>query len=209
MNRFLASRSRLLLRAVAAAGLISGVALGDATLAHARELAGHDLPEQTTVAGTPLALNGAGVRYKAVFKVYIASLYLPTRSAVVDDALSVQMPRRLSITMLREIDADELGKMFTRGLQDNLDRSAAARLTPAILRMSKVFSDRQRLKAGESFHIDWVPGTGMVLTINGQSAGEPFRDPAFFQALMRIWLGEKPADWQLKDALLGRSSDSS
>ncbi|MCB2038583.1 MAG: chalcone isomerase family protein, partial [Ottowia sp.] len=29
----------------------------------------------------------------------------------------------------------------------------------------------------------------------------------FFQALMRIWLGNKPADWQLKDALLGKAGN--
>ena len=72
------------------------------------------------------------------------------------------------------------------------------------MRMSQVFSDHKKLKAGESFQVDWVPGTGAVLTIKGQAVGEPFREPEFFQTLMRIWLGAKPADWKLKDALLGK-----
>jgi hypothetical protein len=45
-----------------------------------------------------------------------------------------------------------------------------------------------------------------VLTIKGKVEGEPFLEPEFFNALMRIWLGNKPADWQLKDALLGKTS---
>ncbi len=191
-------------RALGAALVALALAAGVATPVQARELAGQTLPELVTVAGTPLLLNGAGVRYKAVFKVYVAGLYLPKKSSAVDDALSTQTPKRLHITMLREIDASELGKMFTRGLEDNLDRATTARLVPGIIRMSQVFSDHKRLKEGESFQIDWVPGTGALLTIKGQTLAEPFVEPAFFQALLRIWLGDKPADWQLKDALLGK-----
>ena len=191
-------------RAWGAALVALALAAGVATPVQARELAGQTLPELVTVAGTPLLLNGAGVRYKAVFKVYVAGLYLPKKSSAVDDALSTQTPKRLHITMLREIDASELGKMFTRGLEDNLDRATTARLVPGIIRMSQVFSDHKRLKEGESFQIDWVPGTGALLTIKGQTLAEPFVEPAFFQALLRIWLGDKPADWQLKDALLGK-----
>ncbi|MEZ5607745.1 MAG: chalcone isomerase family protein [Burkholderiaceae bacterium] len=192
-------------RALGGAALALGLAAATATPAHARELAGQNLPEQVTVAGVPLLLNGAGVRYKAVFKVYTAALYLPRKSSAVNDALSTETPKRLAITMLREIDANELGKMFTHGLEDNLDRATSARLVPGILRMSQVFSEHKRLKEGESFQIDWVPGTGALLTIKGQPLAEPFVEPAFFQALLRIWLGDKPADWQLKDALLGKS----
>ena len=159
--------------------------------------------EAASVQGKPLLLNGAGIRYKAVFKVYAAALYLPKKSTAVGDAISTQTPKRLHITMLREIDANELGRMFTRGLEENLDRATSARLVPGILRMSQVFSDHKRLKEGESFQVDWVPGTGALLTIKGQTLAEPFVDPAFFQALLRIWLGDKPADSSLKDALLG------
>lgn len=199
----LRSRHRALGAAVLALGLATG-----APSAPARELAGQTLPEQVTVAGAPLLLNGAGIRYKAVFKVYAAGLYLPKKSTSVDDALSTLTPKRLSVTMLREIDPNELGMMFTRGLEDNLDRSTLARLVPGIIRMSQVFSDLKRLREGESFQIDWVPGTGTLLTIKGQPLPEPFVEPAFFQALLRIWLGDKPADWQLKDALLGKSGQA-
>ena len=65
--------------------------------------------------------------------------------------------------------------------------------------------DRAEYKAGDVIDTDWVPGTGMTIHVNGKSAGEPFREPEFFAALMRIWLGTKPADWKLKDALLGKA----
>ncbi len=148
------------------------------------------LEDRVTVAGQPLLLNGAGVRYKAVFKVYTAGLYLGQKAETTEAVLAATGPRRLSITMLRDIDSGELGKLFSRGM--------------GVLRMSQIFSDHKKLKEGETFLIDWIPGTGTVLTIKGNVEGEPFKEPEFFNALMRIWLGPKPADWQLKDALLGK-----
>ena len=61
------------------------------------------------------------------------------------------------------------------------------------------------MKAGESFSVDWLPGTGTVILVNGKATGEPIKEPEFFSSLMKIWLGKSPADYLLKDALLGVS----
>jgi hypothetical protein len=169
------------------------------------DLAGVKLEDRATVAGSPLVLNGAGVRYKAVFKVYVAGLYLGQKADTPEAVLAMTGPKRISITMLRDIDSAELGKLFSRGMEDNMDRSAFSKLIPGVLRMSQVFSDHKNLKEGDTFQVDWVPGTGAVLTVKGKVEGEPFKEPEFFNALMRIWLGPKPADWMLKDALLGKA----
>jgi hypothetical protein len=168
------------------------------------EVAGVQLEDRITVNGSPLQLNGAGVRYKAVFKVYTAGLYLSQKATTTEQVLAAPGPKRMTITMLRDIDSAELGKLFSRGMEDNMERSAFSKLIPGVIRMSQVFTDHKKLLAGETFVLDWVPGTGTVLTVKGKVEGEPFREPEFFNALMRIWLGPKPADWQLKDALLGK-----
>ena len=188
---------------------LAALALSVAPTALARDVAGINVPEQITVANVPLQLNGAGVRYKAVFKVYTAALYVPRKTSSADEAMATNSPKRMSVTMLREIDSAELGKLFIRGMEDNMDRAATARLVPGIMRMSQVFSDHKRLKEGEGFQVDWIPGTGAVVSIKGQVVSEPFREPEFFQAIMRIWLGAKPADWTLKDALLGKAKEPS
>lgn len=167
------------------------------------EVSGVQLEDRITAHGSTLQLNGAGVRYKAVFKVYTAGLYLSQKATTTDGVLAAPGPKRLTITMLRDIDSGELGKLFSRGMEDNMDRSAFSKLIPGVMRMSQVFTDHKRLKEGETFVLDWVPGTGTVLTVKGKVEGEPFKEPEFFNALMRIWLGPKPADWQLRDALLG------
>ncbi len=168
------------------------------------ETAGVVLEDKVTVAGKALSLNGAGVRYKAVFKVYTAGLYLGEKAGTTDEVLAATGPKRMTITMLRDIDSAELGKLFSRGMEDNMDRSAFSKLVPGVLRMSQVFTDHKKLKEGDNFILDWIPGTGTVLTVKGKVEGEPFKEPEFFNALMRIWLGPKPADWKLKEALLGK-----
>jgi hypothetical protein len=169
------------------------------------DLAGVKLEDSVTLQGVPLQLNGAGIRYKAIFKVYTAGLYLGSKVSTTDEVLAAPGPKRMTITMLRDIDSRELGKLFSRGMEDNMERNSFSKLIPGVLRMSDIFAAHKLLKEGETFVLDWVPGTGTVLTVKGKIEGEPFKEPEFFNALMRIWLGPKPADWRLKDALLGKS----
>ena len=157
-----------------------------------------------TLGDSTVQLNGAGVRYKAVFKVYTAGLYLEKKASTPQEVASQRGPKRLGITMLREIDSTELGKLFSRGMEDNMDRAAFSRIVPGVLRMSQIFSDHKKLQAGDQFMIDWIPGTGTVITVKGKVQGEPFKEPEFFNALLGIWLGNLPADFKLKDALLGK-----
>lgn len=184
--------------------LATALALAAATHAQPVVLSGVKFDDANDVRGSRLQLNGAGLRYKAVFKVYAAGLYLPKKAASPEEVLAMPGAKRISITMLREIDSSEFGKMFSRGMEDNMDKSAFSRLVPGVLRMSQIFSDHKKLNPGELFTIDWVPGTGTVVTVKGVQQGEPFKEPEFFNALLRIWLGPNPADWKLKDALLGR-----
>ncbi len=156
-----------------------------------------------TVAGTPLTLNGAGIRFRLVVRVYTAGLYLTARASTPEQILATPGPKRLHVVMLREIDATELGKLFTRGMQDNSPRDEFSKSIPGTIRMAEIFSTKKRLAVGESFSVDWEPGTGTTVSINGRPQGEPIREPEFFSALMRIWLGNNPADAALKDALLG------
>lgn len=163
-------------------------------------------PTSVSVQGTALQLNGAGIRYKAVFKVYTAGLYLSQKADTPEAALASNGPKRMHITMLREIDANELGKLFTRGVEDNTPKGEYARLVPGLIRMGEVFSAHKKLMPGDTFTIDWLPGQGTVISVKGQVQGQPFKEPEFFQALMRIWLGKTPADHLLKDALLGKKA---
>ncbi len=182
------------------------LALCNFNLALAADVAGVKVDGSYNLNGTPLILNGVGIRYKAIFKVYVAALYVGKKTSSPDEVLMQSGAKHLSITMLRGIDANELGKLFTRGMEDNMPKTEFAKLIPSILRMSQMFSDYKNLKAGDTFNIDWLPGTGTIITIKGKPYGEPFKEPEFYNALLRIWLGPNPPDWKLKDALLGKAT---
>ncbi|MGA0572296.1 chalcone isomerase family protein [Variovorax sp. VNK109] len=185
--------------------LTLGLALSVPALAAPVDVSGVKYEESIDLRGTPLVLNGAGIRYKAVFKVYAMGLYLPQKAATPEAVLAQTGAKRFSITMLRDIDANELGKLFVRGVEDNTPRSEFSRLVPGLLRMGQMFADQKKLSAGDTFTADWIPGVGTVITVKGKPQGEPFREPEFYGALLRIWLGPSPADWQLKELLLGKS----
>jgi len=169
------------------------------------ELAGVRYPPSLGLGGSTLLLNGAGIRYKAIFKVYTAGLYLAEKAATPEAVLAAAGPKRLQVVMLRDIDANELGKLFTRGMQDNSPREEFIQSIPGTVRMGEIFAAKKKLVAGESFSVDWLPDSGTQVRVNGKPMGEPIREPAFFHGLMRIWLGQSPADHLLKDALLGKA----
>lgn len=136
----------------ATASLLLGLALTPLLSAAATiDLAGVQLEDRQTVAGSSLVLNGAGIRYRTVIKVYTAGLYLTSQADTPDEALAMPGPKRLSITMLRDIDSAELGKLFSRGMEDNMDRAAFSKLRPGVLRMSQVFSNHKQLKRENRF----------------------------------------------------------
>lgn len=167
------------------------------------EINGIKLEDSAEVRSTKLQLNGAGTRFKGPFKVYVAGLYLEKKAATQDEVVNQPGPKRMTVTMVREIEANELGKLLTRGVEDNTGKTEMSKLIPGLLRMGQIFSEQKKLVPGDNFLIDWVPGVGCVITIKGKVQGEPFKEPEFFKALMSIWLGPAPADFKLKDALLG------
>jgi hypothetical protein len=202
MNRRFVLAAGALCAAAACFG--AGIAHAQSSAAPTFETAGVKFAPTVQLGGSNLVLNGAGLRYKFVVKVYAAALYLAGKATTPEAVLAAPGPKRMHVVMLRDIDGNELGKLFTRGMQDNAPREEFSKSIPGTLRMAEVFSARKRLKEGDSFFIDWIPGTGTQVVINGKAEGAPIAEPEFFTALMRIWLGANPADDALKSALLGQ-----
>lgn len=121
-----------------------------------------------------------------------------------EEALSMPGAKRISITMLRDIDSNELGKLFVRGVEDNAQKTEISKLIPGLIRVGQIFSEQKKLNTGDVILIEWIPGVGGVISAKGTARGEPFKEPEFYNALLRIWLGAVPADFKLKDALLGK-----
>lgn len=185
--------------------LVGLLALGASLSAlAAAEISGVKVEDTVTVAGSKLQLNGAGIRYKAIFKVYVGALYTSQKVGSLNELIAAPGPKRLTMTFVREIEAGPFGKLLTRGVEDNIPKNELSKLVPGLIRMGDIFTINKALLPGDVIHLDWIPGTGMVVTAKGKVQGEPFKEPEFYKAIMSIWFGQAPADFKLKDALLGQ-----
>jgi hypothetical protein len=186
--------------------LVAGAALALAFACQAQaavEVNGIKFEDVNKVGGKELKLNGAGMRTKVVIKVYAAGLYLPEKKTNVADILKLEGPRRVTLVMARDIPAEDLGKAFMDGINDNLDKGEKAKIVGQIGKFGEMFAAVDDIKKGDVMHMDWIPGTGTVCELNGKRIGEPVADVNFYNAVLRIWLGDKPVDRSLKPALLG------
>jgi hypothetical protein len=171
--------------------------------AAAVDVSGYKFDDINKVAGKDLKLNGAGMRTKFVIKVYAAGLYLPEKSKAVADILKQEGPRRVTLQMARDVSSEDFGKAFMDGLNDNVDRAEKQKIMAQIGKFGEMFAGVEGLKKGDVLHIDWIPGSGTVCELNGKKLIENVPDINFYNALLRIWLGDKPVDRSLKPALLG------
>ncbi len=200
MHRILPSR----LRSWIAAWTLGIAALG--AVAQPVELAGAKFEPQMTVAGAMLGLNGAAIRYKVVFKVYAVGLYLPAKAATLDAVVAQQGPKRVHAVMLRDVSGSELGKNFAHHFEDNATREEFAASISQIFRFGELFASRKMMKAGDSFSLDWIPGAGTVISINGVPQGDPYPGAAFYNGMLKLWIGDRDSAG-VRAALLGQTGN--
>jgi hypothetical protein len=182
--------------------LALGLCCGMAATA-AVEIAGVKVEDTITIAGTTLQLNGAGIRYKGPFKVYVGDLYTTQPVKSLEELLAAPGPKRLTMTFLRDINSADFGKLLTRGIEDNTSKAEMSKIIPGMIKMGEIFAANKSFAPGDVCALEWDPAKGLSIWAKGKLQSEPFKDPAFYKALMSIWFGQNPADWKLKDALLG------
>ncbi|MBC3882141.1 chalcone isomerase family protein [Undibacterium sp. LX40W] len=173
----------------------------------ATEVNGVKFEDTVKVAGKDLKLNGAGMRVKAAFfKLYVAGLYLPEKKTTTADILALTGPKRMQIVMQREISSEDFGDAFMKGLNDNSDKAEKSKLVNQTVVFGEMFASVPGLKKGDLLTLDWTPGTGMQSFLNGKQIGQTIAEPLFFNAVLKIWLGERAVDSTLKDKLLGEKN---
>lgn len=193
---------RALLSAFALSMLITALPAAAVT-----DVAGVKFEDTARVANQELKLNGAGVRYKAIFKVYAVGIYLSDKKTTVPAILAATGARRIQIGMLRDVTNEEFGSGFMSGVQKNTDRAEKGKMINQLIKLGELFSTVPELKKGDVLTTDWVPGVGTVFQLNGKKIAEPLPDVAFYNAILRIWLGEKPIDAKLKYLLMGEKPE--
>ncbi|MCF8159302.1 MAG: chalcone isomerase family protein [Polaromonas sp.] len=167
------------------------------------EVEGVKLEATSQLGAAKLQLNGAGLRTKVFFKVYVAGLYTPQKATSAAQLLAQTGARRVTITMLRNVDAESFAGALNDGLRDNHTEAQFAAMKPKIDALNANLKAVGEAKKGDVIHFEFVPDAGTQVTVNGQARGSVIPGEDFFTAVLRIWLGDKPVDASLKKALIG------
>lgn len=166
----------------------------------AAEVAGVKFDERAQVAGTTLTLSGAGLRERFIFDVYAVALYVADPKA---DRVAQGGAKRVAIRMLRDVDADTFSKALADGMRANHDEQTMQSLAGRIAELNAIMAAAKEARKGMDILLDWAPGQGTRVTLDGREAGRPIAGEDFYRALLRVWLGPHPVQDNLKKALLG------
>jgi len=149
-----------------------------------------------------LVLNGAGVRTRLIFKIYVGALYLQQKKTAADAVLADTGARRIALYLLRDLTSEQLFSALNEGLKSNLASAELAKLEPQVKQLEGIFDAIKQAKTGDVILLDYVPGSGTRIVVN-RDLTETIPGADFNRALLRIWLGDKPVDTGLKKAMLG------
>lgn len=173
--------------------------------AGAAELEGVKLDDRVRVDGQEIQLNGMALRTRYHFvKVYVAGLYLPQKATTPQAAIDARGAKRISLTMVRDANADQFVESIDHGLRANNSEAQMAEIKPQVDALYAKIRAVKEAKKGMRIVLDYSPSaTGTTLFVDGAAQGGAMQGEAFYRALLRIWLGDRPVQDDLKKALLG------
>jgi len=168
--------------------------------ATAAEISGVKLPDQVTVQGKTLKLNGLGLRQATFlkFNAYAGGLYLENLIHDADAIANSDQAKSIEIVFMRDVSAKQMADAFQEGFDKNCI-AGCAELKPNIPKLQGLLKD---MKKGETLAFHFL-NDGVEVIIRGQKAGK-VGDKAFSHQLIRVWIGKNPPNPELKDGLVGK-----
>lgn len=167
----------------------------------AAEVAGVKFEDTEQVAGQATVLNGAGLRTRLFFQVYAMGLYLPKKEATAAAAIGASGAKRVHIVTLRDLTAEQFAEALVKGFAENHEAAEMAKLQARLDEFKATLLSIGAAKKGTQISIDFVPGSGTRLLVGGSQKGKDIAGEDFYAGLLRVWLGSKPVDADLKAAL--------
>ena len=179
--------------------LICSLALASSATVRAAEISGMKLPDQVTVGGKSLKLNGAGLRQATILKInaYAAGLYLENPGHDGDAIANSDQLKGIEMVFMRDVTAKQMADAFGDGFDKNCV-AGCAELKPHIGKLQGLLKD---MKKGETMGYHFLTD-GVEVLIRGQKVGK-VGDKAFSHQLIRCWIGKNPPNPELKNGLLG------
>ena len=167
--------------------------------AEALELAGVNVPDKAEVNKTTLQLNGVGIRTKFFFSVYIGALYLGKKTHDAAAVLADAGAKRVKMVMLMSLGSKRIRDGFDDDLKAN---ETPSQLAAQVKQFLAIFDTFKEVKKRDVLDYDFVPGEGTRVSLNGREMGR-VAGAEFSRALLKVWLGPRPADSDLEKGMLG------
>jgi len=191
---------------VALMALAALVFLPSANAATALTVEDQTFPGEASVAGTPLQLNGVGLRAAFIYKIYLAGLYLPSKAGTGAAAISEPGPKRLQVRLLMDGPSDEFAKAFTGGIAKRTPADQVAAMKDRIAAFDRTLRSVGKVKKGDIVDLDYSPAAGLTMAVNGKPYGAPVPGADLYAALLNIFVGDRPVDAKMKAGMLGAAS---
>jgi long-chain acyl-CoA synthetase len=179
---------------------IASIAWATCSIAFGAEVGGAKLDETANVGGQDVVLNGAGIRTRAMFKVYVGSLYLPAKASTIAAVLA-KGPRRIQLNLLRDLSGDQLADAVNDGMKESNPPADVEAVKAQTDQFIAILKSMGAFKEGNVITLDFIDGA-TKLGLNGAAKGS-VPGEAFNRALTRIWVGDKPVQSDLRKAMLG------
>ncbi len=161
------------------------------------------LPKKRTVGDCELVLNGTALRKVWGFKVYVTGLYLTKPSRDANHIMSRdKAPKRLHMTMMRQLGSKEFESTVKKNIEKNFSPEEQKRYAKQLKAFLGCFDDELDLVKGSAINIDYLPGKGMQVTVDGREH-ELIAGESFYHAALRLWIGTPPQA-SIKTGLLGK-----
>jgi hypothetical protein len=169
----------------------------------AQNIAGLNLPDSAQLAGQSLGLNGAGSRLMAgMFQVYVVALYLPESRHTPEEIFDEKMNKRLALHLLFNVSTRQLLDATHQLMEQNHSAAEMQGLASSWNAFSQLFDRQKDFNAGDQIMLDFETNKGCQVSVNGRIFGQ-ISEQKFMRAFLKVWLGEHPAQANLKQQLLG------
>ena len=168
---------------------------------YAMNIAGIEVPDRIELAADiELTLNGAGTRTKLFHDIYVGALYLQQPARTASDVLHTPGPKRIALHFVyHEVSAEKLREGWNDGFYNNLNPQQLEAVDERLQASYEYFQD---MRAGDTLYLDYLPDRGTRISVNNQVRGI-IRGDDFFHAVLKVWIGDRPAQRALKNAMLG------
>ncbi|KQW43346.1 MULTISPECIES: chalcone isomerase family protein [unclassified Roseateles] len=171
---------------------------------------GQEFADSLQLGGNTLVLNGTGKRQVAVYPLYLAALYLPQKATTPHAIYAQTGPKRLElrivIPLVKDVSTQEFVKAINKGVNRNSTEAEKAAVAERVKRFNAAITEVDRVKKGDLLVIDYLPAQGgTVLSVNGKVWGKPIEGQDFYTAFLKVFLGDKNSDANLRAGLLGQA----